>query len=94
MTYNEIPGAFTARGTTPKSRSDLARGFLFPDLINVQSLFEKCSDLLDKGLIRLASQITADIKAKLQGLGSRIEAIRSKQDLTVTPTIQNTELIQ
>lgn len=59
----------------------------------LQSLFEKFYDLLDRGLTRIASQITADIKADLQGLGSHIEATEYVR-ITVAWMNQNTAHIQ
>lgn len=54
-------------------------------------LFLRLSDLLKRGLASMAAQITRDIKSDFQNLGSRMEAIESKLDFTVSRNNQNSD---
>lgn len=50
--------------------------------------------MLDHGLTHTASKITRDINADLQNLGSHMEAIDLKLDVTVSQANQNTDHFQ
>lgn len=60
----------------------------------VSALFTKFADLLDRRLSNTASKITGDIKADLQHMGSRKEAIEQKLNHTVARSNQNSDCIQ
>lgn len=57
-------------------------------------LFLKFSALLERGLANTAAQISRDMKADFANLGTRMEAIESKLDITVSHTNQNAANIQ
>lgn len=61
--------------------------------LNLEDLFQKLSELLDRGLATTAAKITGDIKADFQNLGSRMEAIEHKLDTTVARANQYMDLI-
>lgn len=61
---------------------------------NVTELFARISELLDKGLTQNADRFTGEIRADFQSLGSRIEHIEHKLDITITKANQNTDHLQ
>lgn len=54
----------------------------------------KISDLLERGLANTAAQIISNIKSDFANLGTRMEAIENKLDITVSRANQNTAHIQ
>lgn len=60
----------------------------------VEDLFSKFSTLLERGLEATAAKITGEIKADLQNIGSRMDAIEGKLDQTAAVSHQNSDLIQ
>lgn len=63
-------------------------------LINTADLFNKLSELLDKGLSTVAAKIIGDIKENFQRLRDRMETMEHKLEDTVAKTNQNSAHIQ
>lgn len=63
-------------------------------LLNAGDLYLKLSELLDRGLTHAAKKITNDMHSDFHNLGSRMEAIEHKLDITVSRANQNTDHIQ
>lgn len=58
---------------------------------NVPDLFFKLSELLDKGLTLNAERITGEIRADFQNLGTRIDHIEHKLDVTISRANQHSD---
>lgn len=58
---------------------------------NVADLFSKISELLDRGLTQTADRITCELRSDFQNLGTRIERIEHKLDVTISRANQNTD---
>lgn len=56
-------------------------------------LLAKFSQLTEHGLACTVAQITADIKADIQGLGSQVEAVETKLQTTIACTNQHMQRI-
>ena len=58
---------------------------------NVTDLFNRISEMLDRGLAQNAERITRDIRADFQCLGNRIETIEHKLDINIARIDQNAD---
>ena len=86
---------------TPMLQSPLSHaGFQMPSPIpqpsqtDMARLLNCFSDMLAAGLTQTAAQITSSIKADLQNIGVRMDAIEQAVDNTAARTNQNTNCIQ
>lgn len=88
--------AYSPAGPVESSHADFPpHGATGPDQsFNAADLYLKLSTLLEKGLASTAAKITGDIKADLQIIGSRMDAIECKLDQTAAVSHQNSYLIE
>lgn len=91
-----IPKTYSPLTNTPNSLLDSLQAspvppYYPPDMTQLLSSF---SDMLAAGLAQNAAQITSSIKADLQSLGARMDAIEQAVDDSAARTNQNTSCIQ